>query len=125
MKIQKIKNSFKDKRGVIKDVLVNMPMDTITYIESKAGAVRGNHYHKKSIQYDYIIDGEMISVSRDGFNGKTTRKKVSAGDLVLHPKNNHHAYKAIKDSKFISVTKGPRRGKDYEKDVFRLDIPLI
>lgn len=125
MTVKKIKNSFKDKRGIIRDVLVNAPMDTITYIESAPGTVRANHYHKKSTQYDYIIEGKMVCAFRDGFDGKITKKTVSAGSLIFHPKNQHHAYKAIEKTKFISITKGPRRGEDYEKDTYRLTEPLL
>lgn len=125
MNIKKIKPSFSDKRGSITDILVNAPMDTVTFIESKKGAVRGNHYHKKTTQYDFIIFGKMICASRPSLAGKITKKIVKTGDLIFHPARQQHAYKALEDTIFISVTKGPRRGKDYEKDVYRLTPPIL
>ena len=50
---------------------------------------------------------------------------LSKGDLVETSKNERHAIRAIKDSEFLVFTKGPRSGKEYEKDTFRLLKPLI
>ena len=33
--------------------------------------------------------------------------------------------KALKDTKLLVLTKGPRGGKEYESDTFRLENPLI
>ena len=50
---------------------------------------------------------------------------LSKGDLVETSKNERHAIRAIKDSEFLVFTQGPRSGKEYEKDTFRLLKPLI
>ena len=50
---------------------------------------------------------------------------LSKGDLVETSKNERHAIRAIKDSEFLVFTQGPRGGKEYEKDTFRLSKPLI
>ena len=55
------------------------------------------------------------------------QKKIilSEGDLVETSKNESHAIRAVKDSKFLVFTQGPRGGKEYENDTFRLTKPLI
>ena len=50
---------------------------------------------------------------------------LSKGDLVVTSSNESHAIKAIKYSEYLVFTQGPRGGKEYENDTFRLAEPLI
>ena len=50
---------------------------------------------------------------------------LSRGDLVVTSSNEHHAIKAIEYSEYLVFTQGPRGGKEYERDTFRLSEPLI
>lgn len=117
--------SYQDGRGIIKDILAGVPIDAITYITSKKGAIRGNHYHKKTHQYDYILKGSLLCVSRKGERGKKVKTIARAGDLLYHAPGEQHGYKAREDAEFITFTYGPRRGKEYESDVYRLRTPLV
>ena len=40
METKQVKPSFEDRRGIIKDILVNEPIEHVTVITSKRGAVR-------------------------------------------------------------------------------------
>lgn len=52
----------------------------VNVYECKANITLGNHYHKKTIEYFYILDGEVES------NGRT----MVSGDLfVYHPEQVH------------------------------------
>ena len=64
MKKLKIKINFKDNRGIISDILENENINAITLITIKKGKVRGNHYHKKTYQWNYIINGKMKLVTK-------------------------------------------------------------
>ncbi len=125
MKIIKTKINYQDKRGVIRDILTHITIDAITYLTSKKGAVRGNHYHKKTIQYEYILGGEYLCATRLDTGGKVSKHILKEGDLAVHPPHEVHTLKALKDAAMLSITKGPRKGFDYEKDTFRLDESLI
>lgn len=106
-------SKFKDKRGIITDLMVT-PEYSITHITFKKGAVRGNHYHKKTRQIDYILKGQLLCVtSLDSF-------VIGTGTTIEHPHGVAHAYKAKKDSEMISICFGVRRGTNYEKDTYRL-----
>ena len=59
MKKIKIKTSFKDKRGIIVDLLEKKSINAITYITQKKNTIRGNHFHKKTIQWNYILEGKI------------------------------------------------------------------
>lgn len=126
MKASKTKVNFKDHRGEIRDIITHTPVDAVTWITCTKGAIRGNHYHKKTVQYDYIVSGSMLCISKAMPSGKKTKKILKAGDVAYHPAMEAHAFQALEDNTvFISLTKGPRNGGDYEKDTIRLTDPLI
>lgn len=120
----KTKINFKDARGKIIDLLEKKNINAITYITQKKGKIRGNHYHKKTIQWNYLLKGKIIIFSK--FKRQKTKSiTLKVGDLVATYKNESHAIKAIQDSEFLVFTQGPRGGKEYENDTFRLKIPLV
>ncbi len=100
-----------------------MPLNAVTIITNKKGAVRANHYHKKTIQYTFVLTGRVKYVSQ----GKDGRKTVvlRPGDLAVSPPNESHATEALTDATFLALAHGLRHGRDYEKDTFRLADPLI
>lgn len=123
MKVRRVKPAFRDRRGVITDILTHTHVDAITLITCKKGSVRGNHFHKKTVQWTYVVSGRMKYLTRpDG--GKARARTLSAGDLVESPAGENHAFQALTDSVILSLSSGPRRGLDYENDVFRLERPL-
>lgn len=124
MKYTKTRANFIDNRGEIRDIIAHINVDAVTYISCEKDAVRGNHYHKKTEQYDYVLEGKILCVTKDKL-GKIKRKTIVKGDLVYHPPFEAHAFKALEKSAFLSMTKGPRNGKDYESDTIRLDKPII
>ena len=109
----------RDKRGVIEDLYVGKDF-SVTRITFKKGAVRGNHYHKKTYQYDIIISGKLIYYCKEG------SWEVGSPSLPLtHFPTEKHAYKALKDSEMISICIGKRIGKNYSKDTYKLEKPLV
>ena len=123
MQVELRKPVFKDRRGVITDILQRIKIDSITIITSKKGAVRGNHYHKKTTQYAYVLRGKFRLYTQDD-GGKIERKVVNEGDLITTPPLERHAFVALEDSLMLTCFLGPRRGKDYEDDTYRLDVPI-
>ncbi len=112
------KSSFTDKRGTIKDLLVTDEY-SLTHITFKKDAVRGNHYHNQTLQIDFILKGKLLV----SLNGK--EQEVSKGSQITIPQGMKHAYKGLEESAMLSICFGVRKGKDYEKDVVRLEIPLL
>ena len=124
MKKIKIKINHRDTRGVIIDLLEKKKINAITYITQKKGKIRGNHFHKKTIQWNYLIKGKIKVVTKKRNKGMQ-EMILSRGDLVVTSLNESHAIKAIEYSEYLVFTQGPRGGKEYEKDTFRLPKPLI
>lgn len=110
---------FEDERGRIIDVLEKEFIEYVTIISSKRGAIRGNHYHKKSVQYAYVLNGRLELVTQMP-REKIKKAIIKTGDLVFTDKMERHALVALQDSEFLVLTRGPRGGGDYEKDTYRL-----
>ena len=123
MKLFRRKPAFTDARGAITDILDGVPLNAVTIITNKKGAVRANHYHKKTIQYTYVLSGRVKYVSK----GKSGRKSATLrpGDLAVSPPGEAHATLALTDASFLALAHGLRHGRDYEQDTFRLAVPLI
>ena len=85
--------NFYDDRGEITDLLTDVDINSITMITFKKGAVRANHYHKKTIQWNYVLSGKIIFVSKI----KNKIKKIigKKGDFVKIDTKEFHAIKAI------------------------------
>jgi dTDP-4-dehydrorhamnose 3,5-epimerase-like enzyme len=120
----KTKINYKDDRGIIKDLLEKKNINAITYITQKKNKIRGNHFHKKTIQWNYLLKGKIKIVSKKK-SSKAKSMLLKKGDLVVTSQNESHAILAIVDSEYLVFTQGPRGGKEYENDTFRLSKPLI
>lgn len=123
MKVNHPQYNHKDDRGEITDVLVKEEIDFITVITSRKGAVRGNHYHKETVQYVYILEGKMKLLARMP-DQPVTATILEKGDLAFTDVMEQHTMVALEDSAFMVFTRGIRGGVDYEKDTFRLQEPL-
>jgi len=116
--------AHKDKRGKIVDLLSNESINAVTYLSFRKNAIRGNHFHKKTIQWTYVVSG-LIRVFSQKPAGKITKLTIKKGDLIMDEKNESHAMLALADSEIIVFTKGPRGGKEYETDTYRLSKLLV
>jgi quercetin dioxygenase-like cupin family protein len=113
----------KDHRGVIADVFFGELIHHVAKIDSKAGVIRGNHFHALSTQHILITQGSLEywykNVDSEGFGSVYVTK---VGDLVTTPPNEVHALRIGEyGCEFLAFTSGPRGGSDYESDTFRVD----
>jgi quercetin dioxygenase-like cupin family protein len=123
MNVVRRKPAHEDPRGTITDILEDDDVECVTLITSSEGAVRGNHYHKETIEYTYILSGRM-RVLEQVPGGLVEEHVLEPGDLLTTPPLVRHTLVAVEDSTFIACAHGPRRGKKYEDDTFRLEEPL-
>jgi len=113
---------FVDERGVIQDLLLG-PIDSVTQIYTKAGHVRGNHVHKETIQWVYVIYGALRVAQEE--NGELKVRTHGPNSLITEAAGVPHAWKAMSDCVVLVITRGPRSGNDYETDTTRLTTPLL
>ncbi len=119
MKVSNKKCVFEDERGKIIDILEKEVIEYVTLISSKKGAIRGNHYHKESVQYIFVLRGSLKLLTQTA-EGKIKTVIIKASDLVFTPPMEKHALVSLEDSEFFVFTRGPRGGKSYETDTYRL-----
>ncbi len=124
MKVIHKKINFKDKRGTITDIFTNSPKDHATIIFSKKGTMRGNHYHKKSTQYTFVVSGQLTHLTQKVGQKKIYKHTLKPNDLMISDPGEAHTLVATKDTIFLAFVDGLRGGKNYEKDTFRVEQPL-
>ena len=126
MKLYKTKIFFKDDRGTISDIFYNQNINHVAIIKSKKGALRGDHYHKKTTQYMYVTKGSLeYWYKKLNSKAKPKKKILKVGDLIKTPPLEMHALKILSYNEFIVFSVGKRGGKDYESDTFRISPTLI
>jgi|TARA_B100001964_G_C14107747_1_gene542345 quercetin dioxygenase-like cupin family protein len=118
------KIAFKDRRGKIIDLIEDEKINSVTLITIRKGATRGNHYHKNTWQWNYIVSGKMKLVTKMP-NKKIKKTLLNPGDLALTMPGEFHALIGVKYCKCLVFAKGPRSGRAYESDTFRLKKPLV
>ena len=97
--VKKIKVFTSDDRGEIIDIFTHEPKDHCTIVTFKKNAVRGNHFHKVSVQSAYVLEGnfEIHNVMIDNDLNFDPKKieiiKTSKGDYITHEKFEAHTYK--------------------------------
>ncbi len=120
----KRKIDYKDQRGTIMDIFVGEPYEHCVIIYCNKGAVRGNHFHKRSAQADFMLSGKMRAYCRKQGSKKVETFVMSQNDVTHWEKGEAHEFIALGKCAFISFVNGPRGGDKYETDTYRLKIPL-
>jgi quercetin dioxygenase-like cupin family protein len=119
----KVETAHADARGEIVDLLEGETINAVTLVTFRAGAIRGNHYHKQTTQWNYLIAGSLRFLSQVP-DGPIIETMIYPGDLVVSAPHERHAFVALEDSQLMVFTQGPRAGEAYETDTFRLEVPL-
>jgi len=110
-----------DDRGKIVDIFYNDKIEHVSMVQSKTGAIRGNHYHKNTIQHILITKGALEYWYKPVDSQEPAKMEIARiGDVIRTPPNEIHALKIIEDNEFVVFTVGQRGGKDYESDTFRV-----
>ena len=81
MKKIKKKINFKDNRGIIVELLEKKNINAITFITQKKGKIRGNHFHKKTIQWNYLLKGRVELTTKKN-KQKIKKTLMKEGDLI-------------------------------------------
>lgn len=111
---------FSDARGDIFD-LVEEPVGHVGLVTYTKGAVRGNHYHKLSTQYTYVLRGTLKFITTDIDGGNRVETILSAGDVSHVPAGLVHTYVALSDdAAMLDMSTLARGEKGYEEDTVRV-----
>ena len=123
MNVSQIELAFEDERGWIVDILQDEPIQHVSVLHSAKGSVRGNHVHKETFQWLFVVSGLLRYVVEND-QGRQ-EGELGPRDMVLTEPFDKHAIEALEDTLMVVCTRGPRGGTDYEVDTYRLDDALI
>ena len=118
----KLQNPFIDRRGSIQP-LVDLMMQSAVMIESKAGSLRANHYHKTDWHYCCVISGQIQYFYKNVNSNKMPEMiTVKEGNMVFTPPLVEHCMKFPEDTIFLTLSRNPRDQETYEADVVRVNL---
>ena len=115
--------TFTDARGTITDIFYKINANHACLITNAPGAIRGNHYHKHTTQYTYILTGNLVYYSKPvNSNDLPEEFLAKKGDFIISEPNEIHAWRTGPEGcTLIAFAQGPRGGEDYENDTVRVE----
>lgn len=120
IKIEEIKPVHVDERGIITDIL-NKHLNHVGIITTEKDCVRANHYHKTSIQYNYVLSGKFeVSIAKSNNPSEVKKIILEPGMLLTIPPMIIHKFKALEKTVLLDMISESREGIGYEDDVVRV-----
>lgn len=122
MKIFDAEMVHEDHRGKILDIIVDEAISGVSCVTFSVGAVRGNHIHRHTSQWNYIFKGKVLVSSGIA---KHENWILDSGKVFLIEPGVPHAMKALEETVLFVFTLGIRVGHRFEDDTERLFTPLL
>lgn len=96
-------SKFEDERGTLLGVTKGKTWEELNYLESKAGAVRGNHYHKEIHEMVFFIDGKVELKIHNIKTSQEETAELKPGDIIVIEPYEVHTFEALSDSKWVNM----------------------
>jgi len=106
--------AFEDGRGSLVQ-LVHGGYTQVNVVTSKAGVLRGNHYHKRSTEAFYVVSGTVEITLR--LEGKEEKRTFSQGAFFQIKPFTIHSMFYPEDAVLVALYDIPVE-QDGEKDIF-------
>jgi len=90
-----------DDRGEFIGLLNNGQWEEVNYLFTKAGEIRGNHFHRETTEIFYIISG-TIKVTIISPTGTPLTYDIKSGDLFEIPPGEIHTFHCQSDCKWLN-----------------------
>lgn len=79
----------------------------VNFIETAAGQVRGNHYHKETRELFFIVSGEIEIVVDDLRSGAHHEMTVTKGDVFIIEPYELHTFRTRTAAQWINMLSVP------------------
>jgi dTDP-4-dehydrorhamnose 3,5-epimerase len=121
---------FEDKRGSLKKIIMKSQLEENEQIEevyvlySEGDSVRGNHYHKKTLEYFVVVSGRAKVALKNLDTGIVDELYISAEDHVVLkvPPQVVHAFKNEEDYPLIMLAVSSKEYNKLDTDTFPMEI---
>jgi len=104
-----------DERGRLTQ-LVHTGYTQVNVVTSKAGVLRGNHYHKQSTEAFYVVNGSVEVTLKQG--DKQERIIFGCGDFFQIKPYIAHSMRYWEDTTLIALYDIPVELENGEKDIY-------
>jgi dTDP-4-dehydrorhamnose 3,5-epimerase-like enzyme len=108
----------RDDRGVFREVLSGFPAGTVVCGRMNAGAVMGNHYHRRTRVFFYLLSGEADVRTVDVETGTKERFRLEENRGVYLEPGESHAIQFEENSEFLMVKSLPYDPADPDTIAF-------
>lgn len=108
---KKLNINFKhrDKRGVFIEIAKGNQWKQVNFFSIKKGHLRGGHYHKRTAELFFVIEGKCALKTVNIKNKAEQKIILRERDVVILRPYEAHYLKAIKDTKMIALLSIPHR----------------
>ncbi len=97
----------RDERGVFREILSGFPAGNVVSGEMSAGAVMGNHYHRRTRVYFHVLAGRVRVSTVDVESGATDKFLLAESEGVFLEPGESHAIRFLVDSQFLMLKSEP------------------
>jgi dTDP-4-dehydrorhamnose 3,5-epimerase len=120
---------FEDSRGTLKKILMQSQLEScnieeVYLIYTCKGGVRGNHYHKTTMEYFTVVSGRATIALQDLAAGAIRKLELSADDnkTIKVPPWVAHAFKNQAEEPLIILAVSTREYSKLDPDNFPFTI---
>lgn len=93
-----------DTRGSFTNIVDQGDWKEVNLVESKVGSMRGNHYHKQTTEYIYLLSGGAeVSLSNINTPHKVSKILMYPGEAIIIPPLTNHTFLFTEDSVHIAL----------------------
>tara|TARA_B110000902_G_C14293413_1_gene582106 strand:- start:6125 stop:6481 length:357 start_codon:yes stop_codon:yes gene_type:complete len=102
MKVKKEKSLENDRGYLVEFPSKNYNMEQVNVLFSFANTIRGNHYHKLTEEFFYVIDGEVKVTLKNINTGEINKFTVNSKESFNVIPYNYHTLEFTKDTHILS-----------------------
>jgi dTDP-4-dehydrorhamnose 3,5-epimerase-like enzyme len=111
----------RDSRGIFREILSGFPAGTVVSGHMGAGAVMGNHYHRRPRVFFYMLRGKAGVRTVSVESGRADQFLLGENEGVLLEPGESHAIRFLVDSEFLMLKSLPYDPQD--PDTFGHAVP--
>lgn len=112
---------FINENGIIQN-LVLKPMTSVAIIDSNAGTMRANHYHKTDWHYSYVVSGRILYFERPVGSKEIPEPRIFlAREMFFTPPMKEHVMVFPMETVFITMARNVRSHESHEADLVRVN----
>jgi dTDP-4-dehydrorhamnose 3,5-epimerase-like enzyme len=101
-----------DSRGIFREILTGFPAGTVVCGQMGAGAVMGNHYHRRTRVFFYMLKGKAGVRTVSVETGAADQFLLGENEGVLLEPGESHAVRFLVDSEFLMLKSLPYDPQD-------------